>query len=77
MDWNILISAIGSLGFPIVACVALAIFYNKINDSYRSDIKEMSQNHKAEMDKVTEAINNNTLVIQKLVDRMEVLDNDK
>ena len=77
MDWNILISAIGSLGFPIVACVAWAIFYNKINDSYRSDIKEMSQNHKAEMDKVTEAINNNTLVIQKLVDRMEVLDNDK
>lgn len=71
MDWNVLITAIGSLGFPIVACVALALFFNKVNDSYRNDIKEMSQTHKAEMDKVTEAINNNTMVIQKLVDRME------
>lgn len=73
MDWNVLITAIGSLGFPIVACVALALFFNKVNDSYRNDIKEMSQTHKAEMDKVTEAINNNTMVIQKLVDRMEDL----
>ena len=73
MDWNVLITAVGSLGFPIVACVALALFFNKVNDSYRNDIKEMSQTHKAEMDKVTEAINNNTMVIQKLVDRMEDL----
>ena len=73
MDWNVLITAIGSLGFPIVACVALALFFNKVNDSYRNDIKEMSQTHKSEMDKVTEAINNNTMVIQKLVDRMEDL----
>ena len=48
----------------------MAIFFNKINDSYRADIKEMNTNHKAEMDKMVEAINNNTLVIQKLVDKM-------
>ena len=31
----------------------------------------MSSNHRSEMDKITEAINNNTLVIQKLIDKMD------
>lgn len=70
MDFNSVITAIGSLGFPIVACCMMAIFFNKINDQYRADIKEMNTNHKAEIDKMVEAINNNTLVIQKLVDKM-------
>lgn len=69
MDFNLIIAAIGSLGFPIVACIGMAYFFAKVNDNYRTDIKEMNNNHKEEMDKMTEAINNNTLVIQKLVDR--------
>ena len=79
MDANIIISLIGSLGFPIVACIGIAIFFQQTNNNYRNDIKEMNSNHKSEMDKITETINNNTLVIQKLVDRMEKeeKDNDK
>ena len=69
MDFNLIIAAIGSLGFPIVACIGMAYFFAKVNDNYRTDIKEMNNNHKEEMDKMTEAINNNTLVIQKLIDR--------
>ncbi len=76
MDWNILVASIGSLGFPIVACIGMAIFFNKVNENYRSDIKEMNSSHKQEIDKLTEAVNNNTLVIQKLLDKMEG-DNDK
>ena len=71
MDANTLTTMIGSLGFPIVACIGMAYFFAKVNDNYRNDIKEMNANHKAEMDKITEAINNNTLVVQKLIDRME------
>ena len=71
MDVNTLVTLIGSLGFPIVACLGMAWFFAKVNDNYRSDIKEMNSQHKEEMDKMTEAINNNTLVIQKLIDRME------
>lgn len=70
MDVNVIIAAIGSLGFPIVACVMMGIFFNKMQENYRQDIKELSQNHKLESDKMVEAINNNTLVIQKLVDKM-------
>lgn len=71
MDANMIITAIGSLGFPIVACCAMGYFFAKVNENYRQDIKEINQNHKAEIDNMVQAINNNTLVIQQLLDKME------
>ena len=71
MDANVLITMIGSLGFPIVACVFIAIFFSKTQDNYRNDIKEMQATHKAETDKMTEAINNNNLLLQRLLDRFD------
>lgn len=71
MDANMIITMIGSLGFPIVACIGMAIFFREVNKNYREDIKELSTNHRNEMDKVTEAINNNTIVIQKLLDKFD------
>lgn len=70
MEFNTIITAIGSLGFPIVACCAMAYFFAKVNDNYRNDIKELQKGHTEEMAKMTEAVNNNTLVIQKLIERM-------
>lgn len=71
MDANTIIQMVGSLGFPICACVAMAYFFSKVNDNYRNDIKEMNASHKEEMAAMTAAINNNTIVIQKLVDKMD------
>ena len=70
MEFNTIITAIGSLGFPIVACCAMAYFFARVNDNYRNDIKELQKGHEEEMTKMTEAVNNNTLVIQKLIERM-------
>ena len=71
MAANTLITLIGSVGFPIVACVAMAVFFAKVNDNYRNDIKEIQATHKEEVKAMTDAINNNTLVIQRLIDNME------
>lgn len=71
MDANTLITMIGSLGFPIVACIAMGLFFAKVNDNYRNDIKELQSTHREEVKAMTDAINNNTLVIQKLIDEME------
>ena len=71
MDANIIITMIGSLGFPIVACIFIAIFFSKTQDNYRADIKEMQTQHKAETDKMTEAINNNNLLLQRILDRLD------
>ena len=59
MGVNDIITIISTVGFPIAACVAL--FWQ---------INEMQKNHKEEMDGVKEALNNNTLVVQKLVDKL-------
>lgn len=71
MDANAIIAMIGSLGFPIVACIAMGWFFAKVNDNYRNDIKEINATHKEEVKAMTDAIQNNTLVIQKLVDTLE------
>lgn len=60
MDQTIL-SAISSLGFPIVCCLIVLYMY------WKSD-----QTHKAEVDKLSEAVQNNTVVMEKILERLEV-----
>lgn len=60
MDANTIIQIVGSLGFPIVMCGAL----------YWRMLKSDEQ-HKAEMDKLSEALNNNTIALTKLSDKFE------
>lgn len=59
MGVNDVVSIISTVGFPIAACVAL--FWQS---------NQMQKQHKEEMDGVKEALNNNTLVVQKLVDKL-------
>ena len=40
-------------------------------DKHSDEIKETRESHKAEMDKVTDALNNNTLALQHLTDYMQ------
>lgn len=51
-----IITAISTVGFPIVMCGAL--FWK---------MDKQDKEHKEEMNKSTEAINNNTVVLQKLM----------
>ena len=60
MDFATIVSAVSAVGFPIFFCL---ILYKTMLDQNRQ--------HKEESDKLTEAIHNNTLVIQKLVDKLE------
>ena len=60
MDVNTLIQLVGSLGFPIVACGAL--FWRMVKSN---------EQHKEEMNKMSEAINNNTNAIVKLTEKLD------
>ena len=66
-----ILKAIASVGFPIVACCAMAYFFAKVNDNYRSDVKEITATHKEETSAMTAALNEIKLVIQRLVDKLE------
>ena len=60
MDINVITQLIGSLGFPIMVAIACFWYINK-----------QTEQHKAEIDNMSEAVNNNTLVIQKLLEKWE------
>ena len=59
MDYNVLAQLVGTLGFPIVCCGALFWRMNKTDDQ-----------HKAEMLKFNEALNNNTVALTKLTEKL-------
>ena len=58
--WEDVTDIVSQVGFPIAMCAAL---FWKINDQ--------DNKHQKEMEAVTEALNNNTLAMQKLVDKLE------
>lgn len=66
-----LIQLIGNYGFPIVACIFIGWYVKYTNDKNREQLEKLQMLHREEVSEMTKAINNNTLVIQKLVDRME------
>lgn len=59
MDLNGLITAIGSVGFPIVACIYMTYVNNK-----------QSERHEAESAKWTEAINDLKIAIVTLTEKL-------
>lgn len=60
MDVQVITSIITNVGFPIAVCLICFWYINK-----------MQEQHKAETDKLAEALNNNTLVMQKLINNLE------
>lgn len=54
-----IVQIISTVGFPIAMCLALLWH-----------IKDITEKHKEETEKFTVALNNNTLVLQKLCDSL-------
>ena len=76
-----IVQIVQQLGFPIAVAI-LAFWYIKYREdkndnrmetlraSYEAEIKENREMHRDETAKLTEAINNNTLIITQLYERM-------
>lgn len=71
MDANGIIVLIQSVGFPIVMCGLMAWYVKYITDKNREEIVEEREAHKQEMSQVITAINNNTIVIEKLITKLD------
>lgn len=61
---------ISSIGFPIAMCVLMCYYIKYTQDNYRSDINDLNEKHKEESTKLVQAINNNTIVIKELSERL-------
>lgn len=60
MDVNVIGNLIGSIGFPIVMCIMM---YNRMG--------KQDEQHKEEMSKLTESINNNTIALTQLSAKLD------
>ena len=65
MDITSVTQFITTLGFPIAVCLICFWYINKREEQHKEEVSELAK-----------AINNNTIVMQKLVDKME-RDNDE
>ena len=61
MDVGTVTQIVSTVGFPIAMCVTL-LWY----------IKDITDKHKQETEEFTKALNNNTIVLQKLCDTLGV-----
>lgn len=68
---NEIVSVISAVGFPIVAAVACGMFVKWQYEQNAKAMEEVRKEHKEEVSKMTEALNNNTLALQKLIDKLE------
>lgn len=66
-----MVGLISTVGFPILACGAMAWYVKYTNDQHSAQLDDIMAQHQDEMAKVTEALNNNTLAITKLCDKLE------
>lgn len=63
-----IINMIQSVGVPVAFCIAMGYYVKHISDQHREDVNKLNEQHKEEMAEVTQALNNNTIALQKLTD---------
>ncbi len=66
MEYDVVIQMIGSLGFPIVFCLLTCWFIKYTTDLNREDKKEYEKI-------ITETINNNTLALNNLCNKIDII----
>lgn len=71
MDANVITQAITTVGFPIVACGAMAYYVKYVEDKHREERANADTLHNTEMSKIADTVNNNTIALTKLCEKMD------
>lgn len=70
-----LATLLGSYAFPVVACIAMAWYVKDSSEKNRLATQELNKQHTQEMlafkDEIKTALNNNTIALNKLCERLE------
>lgn len=68
---NMVLQAITTVGFPIVCCGVLMYYQKYTRDKDSEQLKQLSETHAQENKAMADALNNNTIVLQKLCDKLD------
>lgn len=71
MDAQSITTIISSLGFPIFCCLVLGYWIKVTTESFNKQLDDTRKEHKEEINSLKDSIDNNTIVLTKLLERME------
>lgn len=72
-----IVQIIQTVGFPIAACVAMGFYVKYITDKNDAKIESLNKTHSDALEKITKALNNNTVALTKLAERLGDMDDCK
>lgn len=70
MDIKLLLDAVSVVGFPIVMCLVFMYYVKYLTDKNSEQIDRITEQHREETKELTKAVENNTLVVTQLLDRL-------
>ena len=68
---NDIVNIISAVGFPIVAAVGCGYFVKWQYEQNQKQIEAMRTEHKEEVQNMTKAIENNTLALTRLIEKID------
>lgn len=60
------LTILGNYAFPIVCCCAMAYFVKYMYDKTNARVDKINEDHKNEVDTLSEVIKNNTIALEKM-----------
>ena len=66
-----IIKLIQLVGFPATLCIVLLIGFKYIFDKFMAEVTQERESHRQEMETVTTAVNNNTVALTKLSEKLD------
>lgn len=68
---------ITTVGFPIACVIFMALFVREQLSNHKEEMREQAERHKEETDKMTEAINNNNVILSQILEHMRKRDDER
>lgn len=70
MELSAIFEAITTVGFPIAMCIIMMYYIKYVTDNNKAEIEKISNEHRAEMVEITKAVENNTVALTQLSERL-------
>lgn len=61
-----ILTVLGNYAFPIVCCIGMAYFVKYMYDQTNARVDKLNEEHKNEVDTLSEVIKNNTIALEKM-----------
>lgn len=70
MEVSAILDAIATVGFPIAMCLIMMYYVKYVTDANKTEIEEITNKHRSEMAEITKAVENNTIALTQLSERL-------